>query len=378
MKRYLLIIIPLIFLGGFTFYQVPNHFYAENNETTCLEDSLLFVRVIVAGDAMCHEPQFVHAKVEKNSYDFSDCFKYINDILDNGDLNIINFETTLAGAPYSGYPNFCAPDEFALSLRDAGFNFFLLANNHCADKGTKGTTQTIEKLKQFDIKTTGTFLNDEDRDALYPAIIEKNDITMALLNYTYGTNGLTVNKPVIINYLEDTAQIKTDLENAKLKGADIILVFLHWGIEYQQTPSSKQKEQAQFFFKNGADIIIGSHPHVIQPVEYFNYDPEDSTKTKLIYWSLGNFISNQRQINTDGGIMASFTIVKNKNTLQTHIENHTHIPYWVYRNTEISPGYFVIPTEHSSIDSICATFSSTDKEAFLLFKNNTEKLLQEK
>ena len=372
--RIIILFSGIFFLQGFGIFSVQSQTVTEKNSVD--EDSLTRIHVIAAGDAMCHSPQIMYAKksMEEN-YDFSGCFQYLTDILAKGDLNIVNLETTLAGSPYSGYPQFCAPDEFALALKEAGFNFFLLANNHCADKGTQGTASTIEKLQNKQISSAGTYLNEQDRQDRYPAIVNIKGIKIALINYTYGTNGLTVNKPVSINDLNDTLQILKDLETAKNQHADIIIAFLHWGTEYQQTPNKEQKEQAQFFFQNGTDIIVGSHPHVIQPVEYFSYDPTDSAKKKLVYWSLGNFISNQRNEHTDGGIMASFTITKNKNTNHIQIENQTAISYWVYRNTTLPPGYFVLPTERFLNDTTTFSFSNEDRAAFQRFVDNTGRMV---
>jgi poly-gamma-glutamate synthesis protein (capsule biosynthesis protein) len=350
---------------------------ATTENSILQEDSLIIVRIIAAGDAMVHSPQITWAKdPETNTYNYSGCFQYLEDILSQGDLNIVNLETTLAGAPYSGYPQFCAPDEFATALRNAGFNFFLLANNHSADKGTKGVKLTIEKMQNWNIPTAGTYLDEQDRDNRYPAIMDVNGIKIALLNYTYGTNGLTVNPPVSVNDLNDTLQIKEDIKAAKDKQPDIILAFLHWGTEYQRYPNKKQKEQATFFFQQGIDVIVGSHPHVVQPVEYFAYDKSDTTKKKLVYWSLGNFISNQRKEYTDGGILASFSIVKNKNTQSVRVEDTDAIPYWVYRNTDIRPGYFVLPVERFLDDTL--SFSVEDKTAFEKFVRNTNELLGRK
>ena len=374
-KKWLILSGGILFLCGFNVFSVQNQIVTENGNEN--EDLFTKVHIIVAGDAMCHSPQITHAKKNTaNDYDFSGCFQYLTDILAKGDLNIINLETTLAGAPYSGYPQFCAPDEFASALKDAGFNFFLLANNHCADKGTKGTVTTIKKLKNMQIPFTGAYLDEEDRQNRYPALVKINEMKIALLNYTYGTNGLTVAHPVSINDLNDTSQIIKDLEVAKNQKADIIIAFLHWGSEYQQAPNSIQKEQAEFFFKNGTDIIVGSHPHVIQPVEYFSYDPSDTTKKKLIYWSLGNLISNQRKEHTDGGILASFTITKDKKTNSIQIENATAIPYWVYRNTTLPPGYFVLPTARFLNDTTTFTFSNEDRTAFQRFVDNTNKIVK--
>jgi poly-gamma-glutamate synthesis protein (capsule biosynthesis protein) len=339
-----------MFVYGVDFFSSDNQKFTENEITE--EDSLIAVHVLVAGDAMCHAQQITSAKnTADNSYDFSGCFRYLSDILAKGDVNIVNLETTLAGAPYSGYPQFCAPDEYANALKDIGLNFFVLANNHCADKGTKGVIATIEKLRNLQIPTAGTYLDEEDRKTRYPAIVESKGIKIALLNYTYGTNGLTVAKPLLINNLNDTSQIKKDIETAQNQQADVLIALLHWGTEYQRTPNKKQKEQAQFFFKNGVDVIVGSHPHVVQPVEYFAYNQMDTTEKKLVYWSLGNFISNQRYEHTDNGIIASFFITKNKNTGMVQVENQTSIPYWVYRNFSLHPGFFVLPTEKFSKDT---------------------------
>ena len=362
-------------LYKYELFSFPTQPLAES--TIIEEDSITSVRIIAAGDAMCHSPQITHAKKSDGSgYDFSGCFQYLTDILSQGDLTVVNLETTLAGAPYSGYPQFCAPDEFAFALKTAGFNFFLLANNHCADKGTKGVISTIEKLQNGQISSAGTYVNEQDRQARYPVVVEINKIKIALLNYTYGTNGLTVNAPVSINMLNDTAQIKQDLESAKNQQVDVIIAFLHWGTEYQQTPNQKQKTQAEFFFQNGTDIIVGSHPHVMQPVEYFAYDQIDTTKKKLVYWSLGNFISNQRNPHTDGGILAAFTLSKNTKTNQVWVENQSVIPYWVYRNTSLFPSYFVLPAERFFNDTTTFPFSQEDYRAFQRFVDDTREMIE--
>jgi poly-gamma-glutamate synthesis protein (capsule biosynthesis protein) len=371
MKRLLFLFGGIFFLYLFTSFSTQNQTIIEIEIENDITDSLTRVHIIAAGDAMCHAQQITSGQKTGGGYDYSGCFQYVTDILTTGDLNIVNLETTLAGAPYTGYPQFCAPDEYALALKEAGFHFFLFANNHCADKGTKGTTTTLEKLQQWNIPSAGAYLVEQDRQNRYPAIMEVKGIKIALLNYTYGTNGLTVNKPVSINYLSDTLQIRKDLEAAKNLKPDIIIAFLHWGEEYKQAPNKTQKEQARFLFQNGADVIVGSHPHVIQPVEYFAYDPTDPSKKKLIYWSLGNFISNQRDENRDGGIMASFIITQNDNTNAVQIEDHTAIPYWVYKNTSLFPGYFVLPAERFLNDTTTFSFSKEDKAAFQKFVENT-------
>ena len=212
------------------------------------------------------------------------------------------------------------------------------------------------------VQSAGTYLNEQDRQERYPALVEINGIKISLLNYTHTTNGFTVKKPVSINMLYDNAQIIKDLEAAKDQLPDVIIVFLHWGNEFEQKPDRDQKQQAAFLFKNGADIIIGSHPHVVQPVEYFSYDETDPAKKKLVYWSLGNLISDQKEKYTDSGILASFTITKNKRTNQVQIENYNAITYWIYRNPTLFPGFFVLPTESFLNETVTLTFGFTEKD----------------
>ena len=367
-KLFLIGGIIILFSGIFFLYKfdlIPFRIFT-------IEDPLTKVHIIAAGDAMCHPAQTANAKKSiDDSYDFSGSFQYLTDILAKGDLNIVNLETTIAGAPYSGFPHFCAPDEYAAALQNAGFNFFMLANNHCADKGTDGAILTIEKLQNMQIPSAGTYLNEQDREERYPALIEIKGIRISLLNYTHSTNGFTVKKPVSINMLYDTKQIKEDLESAKNQQPDVIIVFLHWGNEFEQTPDMEQKVFAKLLFKNGADIIIGSHPHVVQPVEYFSYDETDPTKKKLIYWSLGNLISDQKEEYTDAGILASFTITKDKNTNHIQIENQTTIPFWVYRNASLHPGFFVLPAENFLNESATLTFGFSDKD-YAVFQRSVD------
>ena len=375
-KLYLITGVVIILISGIFFLYKFDMIALKNltikNLTT--GDTLTRVHIIAAGDAMCHPSQIRYAKKSDGTgYDFDRCFQYLTDILASGDLNIVNLETTLAGPPYSDFPHFCAPDEFAMALKNAGFNFFMLANNHCADKGTEGAILTIEKLQNMQVLSAGTYLDEQDRERRYPALVEIKGIKISLLNYTLSTNGFIVKKPVSINMLYDTVRIKKDLDAAKNQQPDVIIVFLHWGEEFQKLPNKEQKTEAEFFFKNGADIIIGTHPHVVQPVEYFSYDKTDTTKKKLVYWSLGNLISDQKKEHTDSLVMASFTITKDKNSAHIQIENPTTIPYWVYRNPTIYPGFFVLPAEDFSDDTLTLTFRFSNKD-YAAFRQSVNKI----
>ena len=338
-------------------------------------DSLEIGVITIAGDAMAHKPQTDAAFLSnENRHDFGRVCEFIRPVLENSDLNILNLETTLAGEPYKGYPQFSAPDAFAEAFKKAGFHFFVLANNHCADRGNAGAKRTLNILKQMNIPSAGVYLDSMDRSQRYPALLYARNIKIALLNYTYGTNGLILHNPLSVNYLSDTLQIVKDIEKAKKLKPDVILALLHWGNEYERQPSKTQKQQARFFLSHGVDAIVGSHPHVVQPFEYFAYDETDSTKKKPVFWSLGNLVSNQRNEHTDGGILAQLFLSKNQHTGEVKIQHCQGIPYWVYKNTDIHPGYFILPTYRFFDQSYSFPFTTQDSAAYLQFCFNTDAL----
>jgi poly-gamma-glutamate synthesis protein (capsule biosynthesis protein) len=239
------------------------------------------------------------------------------------DLVTGNLEVTLAGPPYKGYPRFSSPDQLADALRDAGFRILVNANNHALDRGDNGLRRTIGQLRIRGILQTGTFTDPLSRDIHYPLLVEKNGILIALLNYTYSTNGLKVTPPSIVNMI-DTAMIRLDLQKASLAEPDFIIVAMHWGKEYERLENDRQRELAQFLFTHGADAIIGSHPHVVQPIR-------GSGKGNLVAYSLGNFISNQRNRYRDGGIAFEMELVKRNGV--TEVADHAFLPFWVYKPT---------------------------------------------
>ncbi|HNF82317.1 MAG TPA: CapA family protein, partial [Cyclobacteriaceae bacterium] len=194
--------------------------------------SLLFI-----GDVMQHDSQIKAAyNISADAYDYSSCFQFVKPYLASADLAIGNLEVTLAGSPYKGYPQFSAPDELALTLKDAGMDILVTANNHCLDRGKKGLERTVMMLDSLGILHTGTFRDTVERMNDYPLIVEKNGFKLALLNYTYGTNGIAVTKPNVVNRI-DTTTIRKDMIKAKELMPDAIIVFLHWGQEYQSLPN---------------------------------------------------------------------------------------------------------------------------------------------
>jgi poly-gamma-glutamate synthesis protein (capsule biosynthesis protein) len=276
--------------------------------------------VLYGGDIMSHGPQIKAAyHSETDSYEYDASFQFVKPIIQQADLAIVNLEVTHAGKPYSGYPQFSAPDELSMALKTAGFDVLLTANNHSCDGGAKGVIRTLDVLDKIGMKHTGTFRNKAERDANYPLMMEKNGIRVALLNYTYGTNGLTVPSPLIINYI-DSNTIRKDVKKAKEQGAEYIICTMHWGSEYQSLPNAYQKKWESYCYEVGVDMIIGSHPHVIQPIERKTINK----KERVTAWSLGNYVSNQRDRYKNGGLMVLTTLERKKGIELTDVKHTFH------------------------------------------------------
>lgn len=297
------------------------------------EVSFLFV-----GDVMQHDGQIEAAYNETNqSYEYEDGWKFVRPIVNNYDIAVANLEVTLAGKPYKGYPQFSAPDELAETLVNSGFNIILTANNHSCDRGSKGVIRTLDKLDELGVAHTGTFRSQEERDKNYPLIVEEKGMKIAMLNYTYGTNGLEVAKPLIINYIDSTV-IKADVQKAKDLGADYIVCNMHWGTEYKFLPNSYQKTYEQLCYRIGVDMVIGGHPHVVQPIEKKEINGED----KLTVWSLGNFVSNMQTRPTRGGLMVGATIEKNDDKIDIK-EAHYYLVYVMKKSEGKVTQYYILP-----------------------------------
>lgn len=267
------------------------------------QDSLT---ILFAGDAMMHQTQLDNTR-KGDSFDLSGYFSNIEKEVKAADIAVVNFEVPLGGRPYSGYPAFSAPEDFALALQKAGFDFFLLANNHCLDRRTRGLVRTIRMLDSLEIRHTGTFLDRDHRHRTYPMLLRKKDFRIIMLNYTYDTNGLTVDTPRIVNYI-DKQVMEADIAEAKLFNPDFIIANMHWGLEYEQMPSREQHRLADWLLGQGVDLVIGCHPHVVQPMELRK--GEDGAPDRLVVYSLGNFISNMSREHTDGGAMVKVVLCR--------------------------------------------------------------------
>jgi poly-gamma-glutamate synthesis protein (capsule biosynthesis protein) len=289
------------------------------------------LQLLFVGDIMGHDSQIASAKVGEEQYDYTPCFQFVEGIIEKADLAIGNLELTLPGEPpYKGYPQFRSPDALASALRQAGFDMLVTANNHSNDAGLDGVVNTIQTLDEMGFYHTGTFQSAEEKEAYYPLIVYKNQFKLAFLNYTYGTNGLKTKPPSIVNLI-DEEQIEGDLKTAKALQPDAIIVIMHWGNEYQLIESKEQGDLAAKLFDWGADLIIGAHPHVVQPIRELETGRSGKGPKKgLVAYSLGNFISGQRRENTDGGMMLEIELVKDLSTGETTLSNHNYIPVWRY------------------------------------------------
>lgn len=310
--------------------------------------------LVAVGDIMVHYPQLVSAySVTTATYSFDDNFEMVAPILQSGDWVIGNLETTLAGSsyPYTGYPQFNSPDELADALVNAGFNILGTANNHSYDRREPGVLRTLEVLKERNLVSVGTHASPEERDAV--KIVTKHNIDMALLAYTYGTNGIPLppDKPYLVNLI-DEEQMRADIERAREAGADVITVMLHFGNEYARQPNDGQKQLAKQLISWGADIILGSHTHVIQPYEWVETeDDSGQSRRGLVIYSMGNFISNQGPehdlpIYTDVGVIFKIQIKKHFPEEEIELGVVESIPTWVHKYRDATKRHYrILPLE---------------------------------
>lgn len=367
-KILLFIVVPLtILLIIFLLIRMKAPENLSANQSRLFVEDTSSVTFWVTGDAMMHMPQYSAAMNPKTgTTEFDSCYTYIRPILNEADVRIVNFETTLAGPKYSGYPRFSAPNTYANAIVRAGFNFFVFANNHSCDHGAKGMEGNLAFADSAKIWHTGTFRNQEERDELYPLIFEVNGWKIAMLNATYGTNKISEPEPYIVNYI-DTNEIKKDIEKAKAQKPDAILMTIHWGAEYQHKPNDNQKAIAKFLLREGVDVIMGSHPHIVQPIELM--DAPGSFKDRLVIWSLGNFISNQKDQFTDAGLMVGFTLKKSRYG-RPEITNVQYLPLYRYKCSK-KPGYFIMPAMYTEKNLATLIPSQEDQKDFKEVISNT-------
>ena len=329
--------------------------------------------ILFAGDVMQHEPQILSAWDDSlQAYSYDSCFSFVAPLIQDCDIAMANFEFTLGGPPYTGYPQFSAPDQIVNALINAGFDIMATANNHSCDRGKKGIERTIRVLDSMGMKHLGTYTDSAGRAQNHPMIINKNGIKLALVNYTYGTNGIAVPKPTIVNMIQEE-QIKTDLLRAKDSMPDKTIVFIHWGNEYESNPNQYQEYFAKLCFDYGADIIIGMHPHVIQKIERKFY-PESNGGEVFIAYSLGNYISNQRTRYRDGGMMVKMELVKRNNKVS--IADCGYYLTWVYiPEKNGKKKYHILPV--SQYEGLSSLMDTGSFQKMGLYISDSRKLMQQ-
>lgn len=307
------------------------------------------VTINAIGDIMAHTPQLnAQHDPKTNTYSFDNNYKYVSSYIKEADLSIANLETTFAGdsIPYSSYPTFNTPDTLADALKNAGVDIISTINNHSFDKGDLGVERTLDVLKSKHLSTIGTVSNVGDDNYL---IKEVNGISLGITSFSYGEirentkflNGIRVSDKskdklnVFDNSSVDNAYNTINNTLKSISHTDIQILVIHWGDEYRRIPNQFQYDLAQKLSDSGVDIIIGSHPHVVQPVDVIK--STDGSNETLVIYSLGNFISNQRRELlgtpfTEDGLMANIEITKN--TDRTFVSKVNCIPTWVNKYNE--------------------------------------------
>lgn len=309
------------------------------------------VKMTFVGDLMVHQDQLDNAYVKATKkYDFENEFKLVKPYLENSDFTIGNLETVFGGEEigYTDYPRFNSPDSFAVALKNSGFDLLTTANNHSNDKDEAGILRTIKMLKYLEIDNFGTYSTKAERDNIY--IKEINNIKFAFLSYTYGTNGIKVSegKDYLVNIMSEKL-IKSDIQRAKLLNPDFIIVMPHMGNEYELYPNDTFKNWINLMLTAGADIVIASHPHVIQPVEFIEIkDKSGETRNCFVAYSMANFVSSQRTMPREAGFMLNLYFEKTTDQKPV-LKNVSYIPTWV-KFTNEKGGRDIVVT--SVIDTI--------------------------
>ncbi len=319
-KKYVILVLIVVIVGLGVYLLTQNKEKPKENKKETAEVKkepevkTSKLSLVMVGDGLLHSSVYNDA-YKDGVYDFKPQLEYIKPIVQNYDLAFYNQESILGGTSIglSDYPTFNSPWEFGDAMIDAGFNLVSLANNHTMDRGEKAIINSCEYWKTKDVLTAGSYCSSEEANEI--KIKEKNGIKYTLLAYTYGTNGISVpsGKEYLVNLYSDE-KAKNDIEKVRDK-VDLLIVSMHWGTEYRSEPTEEQQRQANYLSSLGVDIIIGTHPHVIEPITYIN--------DTLVIYSLGNFISAQstnNDYNTMVELMTSVDVIKEEKDGQATIK----------------------------------------------------------
>ena len=378
----LFIIILFIFLFNFFINKESNN--TEISQTISNEEKVakdikpdITFTLTAIGDIMCHNTQYWDAyQKETDTYDFSYVFENVQDYIAAGDVSIANIETSFAGKErgYSNYPVFNSPDELARDVKATGLDIITTAGNHCLDMGYSGLSRTIDVLKNNGIEQLGTYKSQEERDTVF--IKDVKGVKIAFIDYTYGTNGIPVpsGKEYCVNLINKDL-IKKDIESAKKQNVDMIVACMHWGDEYKTKANQEQEDLADFLFKNGVNVIIGNHPHVLEQMEKRTVTLEDgTTQDGFVIFACGNFICDQNAENTRNSIILNLDITRNSDGKIT-IDKANYIPIYMYKG---APGKLrrmkVLDIEKSIKNYENGTDTSIGQSTYNDLKNQLEKI----
>lgn len=300
------------------------------------------ITLTAAGDCLMHNTQIWSGMQQDGSYSFPTFFADVEYLIKQGDYSSTNFEAPMAGAAagYSGYPIFNSPDAAAEAFANAGFDLIITANNHILDKGFDGALRTMQVLHDSDLDTVGTYLSAEDKQQFL--IKDIRNVKVGYLAYSYSTNGMPVppEHPYFFNFL-DPEQILADIEALRPQ-VDVLVLVLHWGVEYSPQPTNEQKDLARQFLTAGADIILGSHPHVIQSMEVLKINDKD----KFVIYSMGNFISHQKGLERNSGIVLKLKLTKDFDSGKTILSEVSYTPtYSHFYEANGKLNFRVVPVE---------------------------------
>lgn len=364
----ILIIVPIIFINSGMIQLQAN----QQKRISC--DSMTSLQICITGDLMCHSVQYEYARVSADSFDFNPTFSFVKAIFQKADFVIGNFETIISAEKnqYSGYPNFNSPAAYIEAISNAGFSVLTTANNHCLDQREAGILRNIAAICKNNIQYTGTAKSVKDHDSI--RVFNKNGITFALLAYSYGTNDNPIpkGKKYLVNLI-DSIKIRADIQKIRNR-VDFVIVCFHFGSEYKREPNKYQKNIVRVAVESGADIIIGTHPHVIQPLQYFktNNLKHDSG---LVAFSLGNFISDQRWQYSDAGVILKIKLTKNITSGQPQNVSSTFIPTWVFKGNDKGKNVFYILPEEDSLENKYSFLLKSDRDRMLQSFIETKEIL---
>lgn len=313
----------------------------------------------VCGDAMSHMP-VTNDAWNGERYDYARIMAAAKPYVEAADYAVVNLETTLSGGPpYSGYPAFNSPDDMARDLKALGFDLCLTANNHSLDRGFSGLSRTLDVLDQAGLGHVGTSRTQEEYDQNI-VVADVGGISVAFLGWAYGTNGIPLPKkhPYAVNvfntdYLTTLSQpdwdrLAADLEAAQALETDLIAVMLHWGVEYKTVQNQYQEALADFLFEHGADILLGGHSHVPQPMELRTLS---DGRQGFVCYSLGNFISSQTKPNTDVTAVLTLTLLRDNETGEAQVADYAYVPLYMLHRPEGTSPRFELVDIHAALAS---------------------------